>query len=348
MPELNQSGLGLSFCTQNTDKASVTVDITTEEGVDIVRQLAAEADVFVENFRPGVSERLGLGYDAIGAVRPNVVYVSISAYGQDGPLGHRPAYDHVVQGMAGIMHTTGTDETGPVKVGAPFVDYATGQKAALATVAAVMEQRRTGEAQRVDVAMLDTCLLLMANTLTEAATTGERPAKLGNNAASAAPSAGCFETADEPLMIAANTDRQFRDLCAAIGRPEWAADERFAGARARHRNSAEFRSLLGEVLRGAGADHWEAVFDAAGVPAAKVGRMDEVLAEGQPDARSLTAEVDVAGRPLKLPTAGFKVFGEVPGAMTPPPVLGADTAAVLTELGYTPQDLEDLAAHGVI
>lgn len=348
LPELNEQQLGLAFCTQNTDKMSITVNLKDPAGVEIVRRLVAGADVFVENFRPGVAERLGLSFESLGEVNPNLVYVSLTAYGQDGPIGHRPAYDHVVQAMSGIMETTGTEATGPIKVGAPYVDYAAGQKGAMATIAAVMEQRRTGEPQRVDIAMLDSTLLLMANTLTATAATGERPAKLGNEAASLAPSSGCFDTADGLLAIAANNERQFRDLCAAIGQPELAADERFAERSARQVNADTFRSTLASALAVRSADEWEASLDRLGVPASRVRSLDELLDEGQPAARGLLATMDVAGVDVALPTAGFKVNGEVPAPTGPPPSLGADTARVLADLGYDESDIAELRTRGAI
>ncbi|MDH3680505.1 MAG: CoA transferase [Acidimicrobiia bacterium] len=348
IPELNELALGLGFCTQNSDKASITVNLKEPEGVEIVRRLVAASDVFIESFRPGVAERLGLGFDALGAVRPGLVYVSLTAYGQDGPIGHRPAYDHVVQAMSGIMQTTGTEATGPVKVGAPYVDFAAGQKGAMATLAAIMEQRRTGQAQRVDSSMLDTALLLMANTLTATANTGERPAKLGNEAASLAPSSGCFETADELLAIAANTERQFRDLCATIDRTELADDERFARRERRQVNAAAFRDLLQAELRRRPAAEWELAFDQRGVPASRVRSLDELLSEGQPAARGLLSEVDVAGRAVSLPTAGFKVNGHVPAPVAPPRPLGADTDALLAEIGYDGEMIGSLRDKGII
>lgn len=358
LPELNSELLGLAFCTQNTDKASVTVNLKEPEGIEIVQRLVADADVFVENFRPGVAERLGLGFDALCAVRPNLVYVSLTAYGQDGPIGHRPAYDHVVQAMSGIMETTGTDETGPVKVGAPYVDYAAGQKGAFATMAAIMEQRRTGEAQRVDNAMLDTTLLLMASTLTATANTGRRPAKLGNQAASGSASSGCFETADGLLSIAANNDRQFRDLCEAIGHPELADDERFVTTPARQANAEAFRLPLREALLTRTAAEWERDLDTLGVPASRVRSLDELIDEGQPAARGLLTDVEIptsaAGgvgadtTTVQLPTAGFKVNGEVPGPRTPPRPLGADNDRILADLGYDADTIAVLAEKGVI
>lgn len=346
--ELNQNGLGLAFCTQNSDKASVAVDLKSPEGIEIVQRLVADADVFVENFRPGVCQRLGLGYDALVAINPTLVYVSLTAYGQDGPIGHRPAYDHVVQAMSGVMEVTGTDEAGPTKVGAPIVDYAAGQKGAMATMAAIMEQRRTGESQRVDSAMLDAALLLMANTVTATANTGRRPPKLGNQAASGAASSGCFETADGLLAIAANNDRQFTNLCHAIDRAELARDVRFATNRDRQQHAEEFRQILGGVLATGSAAAWETELDRHGVPASRVRSMDEMLAEGQPEARGLLTEMMVDGRSLELPTAGFKVNNSVPGPKRPPRRLGADTDAVLAELGYQPEQINELRERQII
>ncbi|MCP3989610.1 MAG: CoA transferase [Actinomycetia bacterium] len=346
--ELNDQLLGLAFCAQNTDKASITVNLKEPEGIDIVHNLVEGADVFIENFRPGVSDRLGLGFDALRAVNPNLVYVSLTAYGQDGPLGHRPAYDHVVQAMSGIMETTGTEETGPIKVGAPYVDYAAGLKGAMTTMAAIMEQRRTGQAQRVDTAMLDTTLLLMANTLTATANTGERPAKLGNQAASRAASSGSFETGDGLLAVAANNDRQFQDLCQVIGHPELMLDERFADYRSRQANADAFQAILSAELLTRSATEWEAAFDVLGVPASRVRSLDELLDEGHPAARGLLALVEVGGQTVKLPTAGFKVNGEVPGPRQPPHGLGADNQRLLTKLGYDHDDIELLRDNGVI
>jgi crotonobetainyl-CoA:carnitine CoA-transferase CaiB-like acyl-CoA transferase len=348
IPELNQAGLGLAFCAQNADKASIAIDLKRPEGVEIVKRLTAQADVFVENYRPGVAARLGLGVDDLTAVNPNLVYVSLSAYGQDGPIGHRPAYDHVVQAMSGIMETTGTAATGPIKVGAPFVDYGAGLKGAFATVAAIMEQRRTGEPQRVDSAMLDASLLLTAGTLTATATTGRRPPKLGNRAASGSPSSGCFETADGLLAVAANNERQFADLCRAIDRPDLIDDARFASPQARQQHGDAFGQLLAAELRTRDANHWESTMDRYAVPASRVRAMDETLQDGQPEARSLLADLDVNDHNVRLPTAGFKANGETPKPRRPPPALGVDTEAVLSGVGYRPDQIASLVQSGVV
>lgn len=346
--ELNSTKLGLAFCTQNTDKTSLTINLKEPEGIEIVRRLVADADVFVENFRPGVSERLGFGFDALTAINPGLVYASLTAYGQDGPIGHRPAYDHVVQAMSGVMEVTGTDETGPIKVGAPVVDYAAGQKGAFAVLAAIMEQRRTGEAQRVDCAMLDATLLLMANTVTATANTGERPPKLGNQAASRSPSSGLFETTSGFLAIAANNERQFVNLCHALDRTDLTTDSRFANNRDRQENADALREIFEQVLITRSADDWEAILDHHGVPASRVRSVDEVIAEGQPAARNLFATMDVDGHELQLPTAGFKVNGHVPSPAVSPRALGADNESILIELGYNKAAIDRLQASGII
>ena len=178
---------------------------------------------------------------------PTLVYASLSAYGQDGPLGHRPAYDHIIQGMAGIMYTTGTPETVPNKVGSPYVDYATGLMGAFAVVTAVMERDRTGQGQRVDVAMLDTAMLLMASLAVATTASGTAPAPTGNEAFSGAPSSGTYATRDGLVMLAANTERQFKLLCDAIGRADLLDDARFAtpAARQDHVDALRFLSSIG-------------------------------------------------------------------------------------------------------
>ena len=257
--ELAAQRLGSLFCVQNSDKQFVEADLKDPADLGAVLHLVDDADVFIQNYRPGVAERLGLGVDALQARNPEIVYCSLSAYGADGPIGGRPAYDHVVQAMSGIMETTGTDEMGPVKVGAPYVDYATGLNAAFAVMAALAERTRTGEGQVVDVSMLDTTLNLMASNMSAVATTGNDLPKLGNEAASGSPSSGCFTTGDgEHIMLAANNERQFADLCKGLGHPEWASDERWSGPTVRRQNQAELRDLMAEAFASDSAQAWEA------------------------------------------------------------------------------------------
>ena len=324
---LEEQGLGLSYCTQNADKQTVSLDLKAAGAIDAVLNLVRDADIFVQNYRPGVAERLGLGIDAVKAANPKIVYCSISAYGGEGPVGHRPAYDHVVQAMSGIMATTGTPETGRLKVGAPYIDYATGLNAAFAVMSALRERDRTGEAQTVDVAMLDTALTLMANNLVSTATTGVSPEPLGNEAASRSPSSGCFTCADgELLMLAANNERQFRDLCACVGHADVLDDVRWASPTERRENQDSLREVLAEAFATQPAAHWEWQLDAVGVPASRSRTLGELLDDGQPQARGLVSPMAIGEDEVSVQMVGigFRLNGDALTPQRAPRPLGAD------------------------
>lgn len=349
-PDLSAQGLGLNFLAHNAAKKSVTLDLKAPEGLDALRRLIATADIFVENFKPGVADRLGLGFDAVKALRPDIVYCSISAFGQDGPLSPRPAYDHVIQGMCGIMLTTGQKGDGPTKVGAPYVDYATGMNAAMAILAGVTQVQRTGKAVRLDVAMLDTALMLMASLVTQHLTAGWQPAQNGNEAWSQSPSSGAFETADGVLMLAANNDRQFRKLCDAIGRPDILDDPRWSTPAARADAAPALRAELVALFQTRSAADWEDLLDGTGVPAARVRSLDEIVAEDQFTARDLITEMTLSGYdgPVHVPNLPFKADGANRHPDTAPARLGADTEAVLADCGMDRDDIARLRAAGII
>lgn len=347
---LESAGMAMGFLTQNAGKRSIAVDLKTDAGRALVLEMAASADVFLENFRPGTAERLGLGHGEVAAVNPKIVYASLSAYGQDGPMGKRPAYDHVIQAVSGIMQLTGEPETLPNKVGAPYVDYATGMNGALAVLAALMERDRTGEGQRVDVAMLDSALMLMASHLTQTAMTGAPPPAAGNNAFSGAPASGVFKTADGLLALAANNERQFLRLTKALGREDLANDPRFAERNARRDHTEAFRAAVAETLLTDSAANWEARFAAADVPAGRIRDLGETMAMEQVAARGLMTEYRLpgVGRSMSAPTIGFKANGAPIAAATPPPTLGQDTDAVLTDLGKSAAEITALRTDGVV
>ena len=328
LPELSKQGLGLSFCTQNAQKHCVELDLKDPQQLAKVLSLVAEADVFVQNFRPGVARRLGLGEDVLAEVNSRLVYCSISAYGDVGPIGHRPAYDHVVQAMSGIMCTTGTNAMGPVKVGAPYIDYATGLNAAFAVMAGLRQRDQSGEFQHVDVAMLDTAMTMMANNLVTVASTGNDLPKLGNEAASRAPSSGCFATQDGSLlMLAANNERQFQDLCAVLGHPEWTNDPRWANPMLRSANREALRGLFEDEFLSKPATKWEALLDKAGVPASRVRTLSETLSEGQLQARGMLQNLTVGAEQteVSLPGVGFRMNGQSLVPDRAPRRAGADT-----------------------
>ena len=350
IPDLNAELMGLTYLTQNANKKSVTINLKSEEGLSILKRLVAEADVFIENFRPGTISRLGLPFEVVREIKPDIVYCSISAFGQDGAMSRRPAYDHVIQGMCGIMKTTGTEETGPQKVGAPYVDYATGLNAAFAIVSALHETRRTGEAVHLDVAMLDTSMLLMASLVTSHLTAGWMPKPSGNEAWSQSPSSGAFETSDGLLMVAANNDRQFKALCAGLGRPDILEDPRFADASDRQANAGELRAEFIRIFLTETALEWERRLDEAGVPAAKVRSLDETLAEDHAKTRAFAQTMAWNRLPqeIHLPTLGFKVNNEVVGPTSSPPALGGDTDEILRAVGYSSEDLSRFREMAVI
>jgi crotonobetainyl-CoA:carnitine CoA-transferase CaiB-like acyl-CoA transferase len=350
VPELNGTRMGLTYLTQNADKKSVAVDLKSPEGLEVMKRLLKDADIFLENFRPGAVARLGLGFDVVREINPSIVYCSISAFGQDGEFSSRPAYDHVIQGMCGIMKTTGTVETGPQKVGAPYVDYSTGLNAAFAILAGLLEVKRTGKAVQLDVAMLDTSMMLMISLITSHLTGGWKPAPSGNEAWSQSPASGAFETSDGLLMLAANNDRQFTAMCAAIGRKDILESPMWNDPKERARNARDLRAELVALFRTRPALEWEAIMHEAGVPAAKVRSLDETLAEEHSKTREFVRPMKWSRSPetIHLPTLGFKANGEVISATTPPPELGADTYAVLKALGYEEAELARLSGLGVI
>ena len=328
LSELSNQNIGLSFCTQNADKDCVELDLKQSENVSKVLGLISTADVFVQNYRPGVADRLGFSVESVREVNPKIVYCSISAYGGEGPIGHRPAYDHVVQAMSGIMSTTGPDDAGPIKVGAPYIDYATGLNAAFAIMAGLRERDRTDDSQLVDVAMLDTALNLMASNVVATANTGVDLPKLGNEAASRAPSSGCFVTADGSLiMLAANNERQFDLLCSVLGHSEWAKDPRWENPSVRSKNQDALRDELDRVFLTRTAKEWETLLDVVGVPSSRVRKLGELIGEGQPDARGLLGKVRVGENqtPVQLPAIGFRLNGDSLKPLNAPKTLGEDT-----------------------
>ena len=328
---LENQNMGTAYLTQNANKKSITLDLKSPKNIKKLKKLVEDADVFVENFRPGTAARLGLSYDDVKKIRPNIVYCSISGFGQDGPISNRPAYDHIVQGMCGIMRLTGTSETEPNKVGAPYVDYATGLNGAFAIVSALHEVNRTRKSVKLDIAMLDTSLLLMSSLVTDHLNTGWVPAPSGNEAWSQSPSSGAFETQSDLLMIAANNERQFERFCSAINREDLLKDKRFQHSKDRMKNKNELRHIVEQIIKTKTAEYWEENLNKQGVPATKVRKLDEILSEDQVEKRGITHKLKIPGirNLLHVPTLGFKVDDEIIAPKEPPPRLGQDADYII-------------------
>lgn len=329
--DLNRAGMGTYFLTQGSNKRSLTLDLKQEAAREVFRRLVGQADVLVENYRPGAFEALGLGYDALSALNPRLVYCSISAFGQGGLRGTQTAYDHVIQATSGIMACTGTPEVNPLKLGAPAIDYATGTMGAFALSAALFQRERTGKGQRIDLAMLDVAMMMMASHVTAHSRTGRPARPRGNDHEYATNSA--YPTKDGMVMLGASNLRQQKRLWAALGRPEMAKarnEDRIA------QRDAEAGALR-EIMLTRAADEWEAFLQSRHVPAARVRRMDEALADPHLAARGLTHRFEAApgvDGPFAVPVAAFDFAHGGPRVDAPPRPLGADTDAILEELGY--------------
>jgi CoA:oxalate CoA-transferase len=343
-PALNRALMGASFLAQNAGKRSVTIDLKSTAGKEVFRRLVRTADVVIENFRPGVMERLGLGYDALRELRPGLVYCAVSGFGQDGPLKDNPAYDQIVQGLSGVMSVTGDAASAPLRVGYPVADTIGGLTAAFAIAAALVRRGRSGEGECIDVSMLEATLVTMGWQVSNWLIAGVRPQPLGNENMTAAPS-GLFATGDGPLNIAANQQQQFEVLARLIGRPDLVADPRFADREDRKRNRFALKAEIEAALASKSAREWSALFNAQGVPAGEVLDIPDVLEHPQVRQRDLVKTFDGAAgvaRPVAVVRSGFRLKSGDPAPAAPPPALGADTGEVLASLGFTDEEIAEL------
>jgi crotonobetainyl-CoA:carnitine CoA-transferase CaiB-like acyl-CoA transferase len=334
-PALNRTGMGASFLAQNAGKRSVVLDLKDEGDRARFLELAGTADALVENFRPGVMDRLGLGPDTLRARNPRLVYCAISGFGQTGPMRGNPAYDQIVQGLSGVMSITGTPEVAPLRAGYPVADTLGGMVGAFAIAAALVRARATGQGAAIDVSMLESMLSAMGWPVSNWLTAGVTPAPMGNDNMTAAPS-GTFRTGEGPLNIAANKQEQFVALAAVIGRPDLVTDPRFAEREARKVYRAALTVEIEAALAGASAADWEARLNAVGVPAGRVLTIPQVLAEPQVTDRAMTHRFDAVpglDRPLTVLRGGFLVNGVAPAPDRPPPRLGEHQAEVLGNTG---------------
>lgn len=333
-PELNKAGMGASFLAQNAGKRSVVLDLKQEADRERFLDLVATADALVENFRPGVMDRLGLGHEKLKEVRPSLVYCAISGFGQTGPMRGNPAYDQIIQGLSGIMSITGTPETAPLRVGYPVADTLGGLVGAFAIAAALVRQKTSGEGAFLDVSMLECTLSALGWPVSNYLTAGVEPQAMGNENMTAAPS-GAFRTGEGLLNIAANKQEQFVILCGLIGRPDLASDPRFAERETRKGNRAALKPLIEDALAGAPAAVWEEKLNRAGVPAGRVLTIPQVLQERQVIERRMTTrfqEIPGMEKPLTVVRGGFMVDGAAPVPAGPPPRLGAHMDDVFASL----------------
>ncbi|WP_243288133.1 CaiB/BaiF CoA transferase family protein [Geothrix terrae] len=348
VPELNKKLMGTSFLAQNCNKKSVTLNTKSPEGKELFRRLVNDADVVVENFRPGVMDRLGLGYKALAELNPRLIYCAISGFGQTGPDALKPAYDQIIQGLSGEMAVNGDERLNPLRTGFPVCDTVGGLNAAFAVMAALFHRERTGQGQAIDIALLDSIMPLMGWVAANLLIGGEQPALMGNDNFTAAPS-GTFRTQDGHINIAANKQEQWEAVCDVLEVPELKTDPRFQERDTRKKHRRELTPLLEAKLAQKPTGFWVRELNAKDVPSGEILGLEEALRQPQIAHRGVLQKVQVGG------VGEIEVFGltalfeKTPGSVdAPPPALGEHNAEVYGHLGLGEPDLADLKTKGVI
>jgi CoA:oxalate CoA-transferase len=348
---LNEKRMGVSFWALNAGKKSITLNLKHDRGREVLRRMLRDADVVVENYRPGTMKSFGFDYEELKQINLRIIYCAISGFGQEGPLAHRPSYDQIIQGLSGIMSVTGDPDTAPTRAGYVVCDTMVSIAAAFAISSALYRQQKTGEGEMIDVSMLDATLATMPAWLTSAyLNAGKTPEPLGNDNPASSPS-GTFATRDGLLNIVCNDNKQFAALCDTIGRPELKTDPRFVERPLRVINRNELKAALEETLRLKPAEEWDQLLTQAHVPVGVILSLPEILAHPQIESRQLIKRfkrVKGVGRDIAVTRLGFRLAKEQPDTDLPPPALGEHTNEVLAQFGYSVDEIADLRRLKVV
>jgi crotonobetainyl-CoA:carnitine CoA-transferase CaiB-like acyl-CoA transferase len=343
-----QNGVSAYYLCANRNKRSITVNLKTEEGREIIRTLAKEADVLIHNFKTGSMENWSLDYDSLKHMNPRLVYCSITGFGETGPYRHLPGYDYIIQGMSGLMSITGSEESGPMKIGVAMVDILTGLYSAISIEAALLEREKSGEGQKIDMSLMDTAVSSLANVASNYLMSGTIPRRLGNDHPNIVPYSK-FKARDGEMIIAVGNNRQFATLCEVMGISEIAADERFHTNEARVKNKQELTDILESRLQGKPIQEWLELFSQHNIPCGPIATMDQVFNHPQVIARDMVAHMDhpeageikLVGSPIKLSRTKTKIERH-------PPIAGEHTAEILQQAGYSQEEIEHLKEKNII
>lgn len=348
VPDYNKRLMGTSFLAQNCNKKSVTLNTKSPEGKEIFKRLVKDADVVIENFRPGVMDRLGLGYGVLREINPRLVFCSISGFGQTGPDADRPAYDQIIQGLSGEMAINGDERLTPLRAGFPVCDTVGGLNAAFAVMAALYHCQRTGEGQHIDVALLDSIMPLMGWVAANLLIGGQEPQVMGNDNFTAAPS-GTFKTLDGHINIAANKQEQWEAVCDVLGLPELKTDSRFQERDSRKKNRKALTPLLETKLTQKPTSYWVKALNDRDVPSGEILSLKQALRQPQIEHRGSLQKVNVPDLG-EIEVFGLTaLFGQAATSVTmPPPKLGEHNTEIYGRLGYTQEQLADLKQKAVI
>ncbi len=355
-PHRDMDGMSPAFVAANVGKKSIAIDLKSPAGLEIAQRLVSSADVVLENFRPGVMQRFGLGYEQCKQWRPRLVYCSVSGYGQTGPMRDYPAIDNIVQATSGMMAANGNPEDPPSRVGWPVVDTYTGTLAALAVLSALLQRERFDTGQYIDVAMLDASLVMLTSLATPYLLTGQMLPRTGDVGYSGAPTAAQFVAKDGlRVSLGVVQNNQFAALCQVMGRPELIKDPRFSDlvSRCMPENARLLRNLLIEVMATRDSGYWERELSARGAPCGVVRDIGQVCDQARHSQRGTIMPTQIPKSSADAPApayvnAGFLFEHNGPGSDAPPPRLSENYASILADLNYSESEIAELLAAGVV
>ncbi len=343
-----QNDVSAYYLCTNRNKRAITVDMKTDEGRDIIKKLVKQSDVVIHNFKYGTMEKFGLSYEHLKSINEKIIYCGITGFGNTGPYKELAGYDFVIQAMSGLMSITGTDESGPMKVGVAISDVLTGQNAAIAILAAINERHTSGKGQSLDISLFDSQVSALVNVASNYLISGDIPQRLGNEHPNIVPYQ-TFATKDGEMVIAVGNDGQFRKLCMLMNLDELAEHPQYATNDKRLENRNALTDILSEAFVKKNTEEWQVIFNDAGIPCGPINNLHQVFQEEQVQARDMVVQVDhpqagevsLVGSPLKLSRTPVSVRRH-------PPLAGEHNTEILLELGYDEQEIKQLKQNNII